>query len=88
MSIINSYTPFFWQVDLAKTGNSPQLRALSYYLIFFPSIDVTSVYPLVIHTITNNIYTVFFGKDTSQVPKYKHDWAIRYALKFIIASAW
>lgn len=73
------------QGRLTKDGNPPQLRALSYYLIFFPSLDVCSSYPLIVHTITNNIYTVFMGQDTSKSPKYRFDWLIRLLLRFFAA---
>ena len=70
---------------MTKEGNPPQLRALSYYLIFFPSLDVCSAYPLIVHAITNNIYTVFMGQDTSKSPKYRFDWLIRLLLRFFAA---
>ena len=73
------------QGRLTKEGNPPQLRALSYYLIFFPSLDVCSAYPLIVHAITNNIYTVFMGQDTSKSPKYRFDWLIRLLLRFFAA---
>ena len=73
------------QGRLTKEGNPPQLRALSYYLIFFPSLDVCSAYPLIVHAITNNIYTVFMGQDTSKSPKYRFDWLLRLLLRFFAA---
>lgn len=73
-------------VDFSAPGNSPQLRALSYYLILFPSLDVTSAYPLVVHTIVNNIYMVLMGHDTTEKPKYSCDCAIRLTLKFLAAA--
>ena len=84
-------TPYFsstrlLQVDFSTHGNSPQLRALSYYLILFPSLDVCSAYPLVVHTIVNNVYTVLMGQDTTEKPKYSYDCAIRLIIKFIAAA--
>ena len=76
----------FLQVEFSRSGHSPQLRALSYFLILFPSLDVSSAYPLVVHTIMNNIYSVFMGQDTTKKPKYKFDWLIRVILKFFIAT--
>ena len=60
------------------------MRVLSYYIIFFPSIDVCSVFPLLIHTIVNNIYTVIFGHDTSQTNGWKHR-IIQVVMKFVAA---
>ena len=77
---------YFPQVELSRSGHSPQLRALSYYLILFPSLDVSSAFPLITHTSANNIYLIFMGRDTSKKPKYKFDWAIRLVLKFLVAT--
>jgi len=73
------------QGNFAQAGNSPQLRALSYYLILFPSLDVCSAYPLLVHAITNNIYTVFMGQDTTEKPKYRFDPILRLLLRFFAA---
>ena len=65
---------------------SPAVRALSYYVVIFPSIDVTSAYPLVIHTIANNIYTTLFCRDTSRKSKTpKLDFLLLLVIKFISA---
>ncbi len=85
------YSPFLLlscQVDLSQSGNSPQLRALSYYLVLFPSLDVCSAYPLVVHTITNNIYTVLMGRDSSKSAKHrfgKYDLLIQLTMRFLVA---
>ena len=60
------------------------VRVHSYYIILFPSVDVCSVFPLIIHTIVNNIYTVIFGRDTSQVAGWKHR-LLLLLMKFISA---
>ena len=72
------------QDPLTHSSHSIHLRALSYYIILFPSIDVCSVYPLMVHTIVNNIYTVVFGKDTSQ-DKGRRLCLIQLSMKFVIA---
>ena len=72
------------QDPLTQSSHSIPLRALSYYIILFPSIDVCSVYPLMVHTIVNNIYTVVFGKDTSQ-DKGRRLCLIQLSMKFVIA---
>ena len=61
------------------------LRILSYYIILFPSIDVISVYPLVVLTMVDNIYTVFFGRDSTQAPKTWKTFFIRMGMKFVAA---
>ena len=44
-----------------------------------------SVYPLVVLTMVDNIYTVFFGKDSSQAPKTWTTFFIRMGMKFVSA---
>ena len=48
------------------------VRVLSYYITLFPSLDVCSVYPLVVMTMVNNLYTVIFGKDSSEQCDWLH----------------
>lgn len=59
------------------------IRIFSYFVILFPSIDVCSVYPLVVHAVVNSVYFVIFSKDTSQEkgPKSK---IIQLALKLVM----
>ena len=42
------------------------------------------MFPLLIHTIVNNIYTVIFGRDTSQTIGWKHR-IIQVVMKFVAA---
>lgn len=51
---------------MSRPGRAKELRALSYIIILFPSIDVCSAFPLAIHIVANNLYTVIFGKDTTE----------------------
>ena len=51
------------QLPITKPDNHLGLRILAYYLIFFPSLDVMSAYPLVVHVLVNNIYIIITGKD-------------------------
>ena len=70
------------QDNITHNSNSVPLRVLSYYIILFPSLDVCSVFPLLVLTIVNNMYRVIFGRDTSQ----DHSWRsffIRLAMKFV-----
>ena len=50
-------------------SNSVSLKVISYWIIFFPSLDVVSSYPLSVLTMFNNLYTVLRGRDSSQAPK-------------------
>ena len=65
--------------------NSLGLRILSYYLIFFPSLDVMSAFPLTVHCIVNNIYIIITGRDTSEKPRWRYDWLLRFILRFVAA---
>lgn len=61
------------------------LRVLSYFIVLFPSIDVISVYPLIILAMVNNIYTLVFGKDYTKTPKTWFTFFIRVMMKLIAA---
>ena len=71
------------QNELTKPGNSLGLRVLAYYLIFFPSLDVMSAYPLVVHCMVSNIYIIITGNDTSQKGKWRFDWILRVVLRLL-----
>ena len=73
------------QVNFTQPGNHPAMRALSYYLIFFPTLDVMSAYPLTVVCITNNIYMAMTGRDTSKKSSWKYDWILRLAMRFVVA---
>ena len=57
------------QVRLAGPCNSPQLRALSYYIVLLPPVYICLNYALNIQPIANNIYSVFFRQDTGKRSK-------------------
>lgn len=48
--------------------------------------DVLSAYPLTIHAMVNNIYIIITGHDTSEHPKWKLDWLLRFILRFTVAT--
>ena len=73
------------QGGFTSSKDSTGLRILSYYLIFFPSLDVISAFPLTIHCIVNNIYIILTGQDTSAKPRWKCDWIFRFILRFVAA---
>ena len=58
-----------FQGELTKPDRPTYLRVISYCIILIPSLQVCSVYPLNIHPLVNNIYTVFVGHDTTKMPK-------------------
>lgn len=66
-------------------SHSPALRALSYYLVLFPTIDVISAYPLTNHVVVNNLYILITGHDSSKRSKYKFDLVLRVALRLAVA---
>ena len=80
-----SLTLSIMQGGFTGPGNPLGLRVLSYYLIFFPSLDVMSAFPLSIHCMVNNIYIILTGRDTSEKPRWKCDWLFRILLRFIAA---
>ena len=65
--------------------DSTSLKVLSYFLILFPSLDVVSVFPLVVVTLVNNIFTILFGKDTTQVPNTWKYWLIRFSMTLTLS---
>ena len=66
-------------------GHSFGLHVLSYYLIFFPSLDVMSAFPLMVHCMVNNLYLIITGRDTSEKPRWRYDWLFRFTLRFVSA---
>lgn len=44
-----------------------------------------SAFPLTIHCIVNNIYTILTGQDTSEDPRWRCDWLFRFILRFVAA---
>jgi len=77
------------QVELTiQSSSSTALRALSYYIVLFPSLDVVSAYPLLVHTVVNNIYIIITGRDTSKKPinkLAKYNWMLILSLKLVLA---
>ena len=45
---------------------------MAYYIIFFPSLDVCSAYPLGVFTVSNNIFILLTGHDSTQFDKQKY----------------
>lgn len=45
---------------------------MAYYIVFFPSLDVSSAYPLGVFTISNNLFVLFTGSDSTELTKHKY----------------
>jgi len=58
---------------------------MSYYIILFPSLDVSSAFPLINVTIANNLYIMIMGVDTTQTNRRKYSRLIKIALRVICA---
>jgi len=69
------------QVRLAHHDSSTALRVMSYYIVFFPSLDVTSAYPLGVFTISNNLFVLLTGHDSTELTKCKHGKLILIGLR-------
>ena len=61
------------------------IKIISYVIVLFPSLDVCTVFPLVILVIINNIYMVVFGRDSSEDSSWR-SFFIRLVMKLTIAS--
>ena len=80
---MHTHTHTYTQAELTGPPSSIALRLLSYYIILFPSLDVMSAYPLMVHTVVNNVYMIITGRDSSRKPKWKYDWLLRLLLRLI-----
>ena len=86
VNYLTGCTLYTQEQTAVSSKESWEIRALSFYLVLFPSLDVCSAYPLVVHTISNNIYTVLFGRDTSsKSQRPKRDWVLQFVIKGLSA---
>ena len=65
--------------------NPIYLRAISYCILFIPLLIIASVYPLNVHPMVNNIYTVVLGHDTSKSPRNIRYRLLLLMLRFLVA---
>ena len=70
---------------MSDPSYDPALRILSYFILLFPSVDVISIYPLIVLTMVNNTYIVVFGKDSAQASKAWTSFFVLLVMKFIAA---
>lgn len=71
-----------------SSKNSLPLRILAYFIVLFPSLDVASAYPLIVHVLVNHIYAVIAGHDTSIPPSKGKKWldlSLRIGLRLVLA---
>ena len=69
-----------------KPGNPTSLRVMSYLVVFFPSLDVVSVFPMVAVTLGNNIFTVVYGGDTTTITGIRYPRLKRVGMRLIAAA--
>ena len=75
----------FLQVTPAHHSSSTALRVMSYYIIFFPSLDVSSAFPLINVTIANNLFIMIMGVDTSQANTVRYGRLVKMSLRVVCA---
>lgn len=61
------------------------LRVMSYYIVLFPPLDVCSAYPLGVITLSNNLFVLLTGSDSTQVSRFKNGKLILVALRLVSA---
>ena len=71
---------------MAHHSPSTALRVMSYYIVLFPSLDVCSAYPLAVFALSNNLFVLFTGFDTTELSLHKYGRLILIALRFITAA--
>lgn len=75
----------FWQAVFTHSGRHLPITLLSYCIVLFPSADVITGYPLLNHVISNNLYSLITGQDSSKKPKYRFDWLLKVLLRLVTA---
>ena len=73
------------QGSLVKPDKPMYLRIMSYCVIFIPPLLIVSSYPLNIHPMVNNIYTVVMGHDTSKSPRNIRYRVLLLMMRFLAA---
>ena len=58
---------------------------MAYYIVLFPSLDVCSAYPLGVITLSNNIFILFTGSDSTQLDKHKYGKLMLITLRLVCA---
>jgi len=58
---------------------------MAYYIVLFPSLDVCSAYPLGVITISNNIFILLSGSDTTLLYQHKYGKLMLITLRLVCA---
>ena len=66
---------------MTHSSFSMPLRAFSYFIIIFPSVDILTAYPISCVLMVNNIYLVF-GKDSAEASKKWTSFIVLLVMKF------
>lgn len=61
------------------------MRAFSYYVTLFPSLDIISGYSLTHHVVSNNLYLLIMGRDVLKAPQHLLDYLFRVVLSVFVA---
>ena len=64
---------------------SLSLRIFSYSILLFPNLDIITAYSISVIITTNNIFTVFTGKDSTEANKSRFACILLPSLKFLSA---
>ena len=72
-------------IQFSKPGNPTSLRVMSYIVIFFPSLDVISAFPLSSIALCNNIYTAITGYDTTESEGISHPRLKQLGLRLFVS---
>ena len=73
----------FLQGPLTHFSFNMALRAFSYFIVIFPSVDILTAYPIACLLMVNNMYTAFGGKDSAEASKKWSSFIVLLAMKFI-----
>ena len=68
LSLTNENAVLDWNY-FTGTNSNIAVRIISYFIIFFPSLDIISAYPLRVISTANNAYSVLMCRDTSEAKK-------------------
>ena len=83
-NLVNENLTLTWSY-FTGAQNNIAVRVLSYFIMLFPSMDLTSAYPLVVITLSNNVYSAIMCRDTSEYTMNWEDRRKRMLFRFFFA---
>ena len=86
LSLANENAVLDWNY-FTGTNSNIAVRIISYFIIFFPSLDIISAYPLRVISTANNAYSVLMCRDTSEAKKTWKGRIGKLLFRFIFAVA-